>query len=268
LNDRQRLSDRLQAFVKSSSGGLGFVRGDLREAKAVAGRSIEGMREERDLLCIEDEGWSRLQPIAASLVALRAEAEGRHAGVLEAAEAATASGRLWFGAAFADGAPLVAPDTVEHVMLAQAKGRAPALRPIFGASTGCYPVGTGSNIARDMLLRGLYAPHLRGMLAHVPSEQVLVLLDSELKSDSNSTMRRVTDFLGLPSFDYSAVTENEIGEHFNRLYPRFEDASGWSLQGGYDAIPSDVATELAAFYAPFNRALERMLGRPTGWRKN
>lgn len=247
-----------------------MVKGDVRQARKAGAQAGAIGLETRDMVCIQDEGWARVQPIAAALAA-RERADdtepGRRADVVDVAERAGAeSGSLWFGAAFADAAPLVDTEVVEKVAAALSSGRTPTLRPTVGSTPGCWPQGTGSNIARDFLIRGMYAPHLRRLLGHLPRDRVLVLLDSELKQDANGTMRRVTDFLGLPPFDFASTTEESMGEHFARLYPRFEDASGWALQGGYEPIPKDVEAELAAFYRPYNRALEAMLGVKTGWK--
>lgn len=102
--------------------------------------------------------------------------------------------------------------------------------------------------ARNKLLAfGLYADALERWWRHVPRERLLVLLSEDLFGDEPGTVRRVTDFVGLPPHD---------GYDFSP-----------ANRGGYtDRVDPDLRARMRAFFEPHNQRLYELLGRDLGWR--
>lgn len=95
--------------------------------------------------------------------------------------------------------------------------------------------------------RGLYALQLALWLRVFPREQLLVL-DLDDFQDATGTQRQVNcafDFLGLPRHDVADTTRKNTR--------------------AYDAIPTESAAKLRAFYAPFNEQLFELVGRRFQW---
>lgn len=100
------------------------------------------------------------------------------------------------------------------------------------------------------LAPGIYAERLERWVKVWGRRRLHVYLSEDL--DDRGRCRRVMDelqrHLGLPHHDY--------GDYLDRRFNRAPPAQ----------IPAAIRTELRAFYAPCNRALERALGRPIEWR--
>lgn len=60
---------------------------------------------------------------------------------------------------------------------------------------------------RGMFSEGCYADDLDHVYAHFPREQVLVFLYDDLLADPQALARRITEFLGVPYFDYDKINE-------------------------------------------------------------
>jgi hypothetical protein len=91
---------------------------------------------------------------------------------------------------------------------------------------------------------GHYAEHLNRWLACFAREQFLVLSSEALFTDPSATLRRVTDFLGLPP--------------------------GPPVSGWYNAAPKEPHDDgtmraLRRYYAPHNERLVRLLGWRPAW---
>jgi hypothetical protein len=96
------------------------------------------------------------------------------------------------------------------------------------------------------LARGRYVDQLRAWLAHVPSDQLLILKSEEFFRDPPATVRRTTDFLGLPP---AALIERRV--HNEAAYP---------------ALPAATRRRLRACFAEKNAELEALLEEELGWR--
>ena len=94
--------------------------------------------------------------------------------------------------------------------------------------------------------RGIYLPQVRNWLRSFPAEQLLVLRSEDMYADPQAVVDQVTDFLGL-------------GRH------RLPTTRTFNASHHKSSVPEPVRSELAAFYAPHNAALEEFLGRPMGW---
>jgi hypothetical protein len=95
---------------------------------------------------------------------------------------------------------------------------------------------------------GLYAEQLEHYFELFPREQVLVLDSKQLMRETRPTLDRITDFLDLPSHEWSAYTLEMIG-----AYPYEEPLDG------------DFRAELRDFYRPHNERLYQLLGEDFGW---
>jgi hypothetical protein len=93
--------------------------------------------------------------------------------------------------------------------------------------------------------RGRYADQLAAWFAHFPRERLLVLRSEDLYADPAAVVRQVTDFLEL-----EPAPLGDARPHNERAYPPPEPA---------------LRKHLEATFAPANRALEDLLGRPFGW---
>lgn len=94
----------------------------------------------------------------------------------------------------------------------------------------CWPQGTGSNIVRDFVVRGLYLEQIKDYHKHFPREQLLILSDRELKDNTSAVLNRVFQFVGLPPLPAGMIDPKALNEQIERQWPGFESASGWHLQ--------------------------------------
>lgn len=94
--------------------------------------------------------------------------------------------------------------------------------------------------------RGIYLPQIKNWLRAFPGNQLLVVRSEDMYAHPQAVVTQVTDFLGLPQHQLPTTRT------FNASHVK-------------SSVPEPVRSELAAFYAPHNSALERFLGRPMGW---
>lgn len=94
--------------------------------------------------------------------------------------------------------------------------------------------------------RGIYLPQVRNWLRSFPAEQLLVLRSEDMYADPQDVVDQVTDFLGVDRHPLPTT------QTFNASHQK-------------SSVPEPVRSELAAFYAPHNAALEEFLGRPLHW---
>lgn len=93
--------------------------------------------------------------------------------------------------------------------------------------------------------RGLYAEQLDRWLEHYPADRFLLLSSEAFFAEPAATCARVFAFLELPDQALSGL----------RAYNRRE----------YAALDAGLRRELAARYAPHNRALAELVGEDYGW---
>ncbi len=94
--------------------------------------------------------------------------------------------------------------------------------------------------------RGIYLPQLKGWTTVFPREQLLVLRSEDMYLDTQATFDKVCDFLGVGQFNLPTT------QVFNASVAE-------------SALPEGPRAELAAFFAPHNRALEDHLGMTLDW---
>ena len=94
--------------------------------------------------------------------------------------------------------------------------------------------------------RGVYVEQIRRWLQHFPRSQLLVLPSEWLFGDPPAASAAAYEFLGLRPHRL---------EHYKPF-----------LQGNYErAMPADLRARLAAYFAPHNRELSRLLGQEFDW---
>jgi hypothetical protein len=95
------------------------------------------------------------------------------------------------------------------------------------------------------LARGRYAEQLAGWFAEYPRGQFLVLKFEDLARDPLGVLNATLGFLGLPP-----AAEVSLEARNTRKYPPMAETT---------------AARLREYFAPHNRQLEALLGRPMGW---
>ncbi|KAA8498973.1 Bifunctional heparan sulfate N-deacetylase/N-sulfotransferase 3 [Porphyridium purpureum] len=140
------------------------------------------------------------------------------------------------------------------------------------------------------VLRGMYLPQVQNLFELFAREQVLVLFDSELRSNPNESMSRIYAHAGMhPGHAYvdpAALSQQSLQRRLHAVLPEFGPISGWQLDSEtYDVRnktardPKDnrftafarerreVEDELCAFYSAFDAELEQLLQLgPLPWR--
>jgi len=136
-----------------------------------------------------------------------------------------------------------------ETMLKYIRLKCPEVQP-GGDPSAVYSCGysLGSEIIdNDTIISGLYEHHLRHWLNFFPPEQFLLLASDELFKDTEKTMARATDFLGLnryPPGKIARVTQ-QIGHHTHTRNKAPPDEQAMQL--------------LQEFYEPYNIKLRELL---------
>lgn len=94
--------------------------------------------------------------------------------------------------------------------------------------------------------RGIYHEEVARWLKHFPRNQFLFLSSEEFYKNPSTVYRQVTDFLKLKDY---------VPEKF-KVYNESSKS---------DPIPNNIRSMLAAFYAPHNEILFKMLGKRFEW---
>jgi hypothetical protein len=95
------------------------------------------------------------------------------------------------------------------------------------------------------LARGIYVDQLQRWAAAFPRAQILILKSEDLGLDPGSTLRRVTQFLGLPDWTPGR-------------YPKYNLAR-------YSDMDPATRQRLTGHFAPHNQRLYEFLGQDLGW---
>jgi hypothetical protein len=95
--------------------------------------------------------------------------------------------------------------------------------------------------------RGRYAEQLRRYLEYFDRSQLLVLSSEALRNDTESTMRRIWDFLGIPAqLDGLDLRPRRVGTYRTEISPETE-------------------RYLEGYFRPLNEDLYELLGEDFGW---
>jgi Sulfotransferase domain len=102
-------------------------------------------------------------------------------------------------------------------------------------------------IPTSYLTRGIYANQLERWMKYYPREQFLILKSEDFFKDTQSTFKHVTDFLGLPEYNFS-------------------ESKQWNV-GQYNGMEEQQREWLKVFFKPHNERLYQLLGRNFEWDK-
>eukprot|EP00047_Mylnosiga_fluctuans_P021222 m.102031 g.102031 ORF g.102031 m.102031 type:complete len:301 (-) comp8810_c1_seq2:41-943(-) len=130
---------------------------------------------------------------------------------------------------------------------------------------GCWPAGVTSDIRANFLIRGIYMEQIAHYLKYFRKEQLLVIADTDLRRNLNSTMQRVFRHTGLPEHDVTGINEDRLHRRMTLQWPQFEVQSGWDIHSRYDPMPDAIRDTLRQFYKPYNARLFSFVGRDFGW---
>ena len=137
---------------------------------------------------------------------------------------------------------------------------------------------------KNYFTRGLYSVYLERYLALFPREQLLIIQFDELKTDPDQVYRRCFEFIGVDPDamgDEPHAIANVRSVFANPLYnfvfkrpalaaklPSFiKRLLRWGPEIPYtpEPIEADVEARLRDYYAPYDRALESILGEAPYW---
>jgi hypothetical protein len=93
---------------------------------------------------------------------------------------------------------------------------------------------------------GLYFVYLQEWFKHFDQNQIFVTTSERLFDETSEVMKEIVEFLGLEPYQYKNL------EKFNEN----------KYSKSYD---SPTFTNIAEFYIPYNRSLEKLLGRKLNW---
>jgi hypothetical protein len=105
------------------------------------------------------------------------------------------------------------------------------------------------NLEAAILSHGFYAEQIERFYTYFPRKNILILENSELKSNTIGNLKKVEKFLGLQSHDWST----------SDLSPVFE--------GDYNHVTIEecISSFLSQYYRPHNQKLYKLLGKDYAW---
>ena len=79
-------------------------------------------------------------------------------------------------------------------------------------------------------------------------------------------LQSIFDQIGLTaSLEINEESWNTASEVFKRVYPSFEETTGWSADGSKEEMPAAIRDKLRAYYKRPNELLFELLGRRFDW---
>lgn len=121
------------------------------------------------------------------------------------------------------------------------------------------------HVVQSLVGRSLYTLPLEWWYALYPKDDLYVLCNEDLKYRSSESMSSVTEFLGLPSFDFSEVTS--AGMFNTGGNTGYDTVTKWDESAAADDIPisSELRNEYMEFVKPFNERLFKLIGKRCNW---
>jgi hypothetical protein len=125
------------------------------------------------------------------------------------------------------------------------------------------------HVVQSFIGRSLYTLPLEWWYALYPKDNLYVLCNEDLKYRSNESMSNVTEFLGLPSFDFSEVTGagmfNMGGNTGYDTVTKWDDSVGFASKTDDIPISAELRKEYMDFVKPFNERLFELIGKRCDW---
>ena len=129
-----------------------------------------------------------------------------------------------------------------------------------------HRAGPNTSSPEGIFDTGHYARDILRWHSAIPSEQILVLFHEDFVKDAVGEIDRVQQFLGLPWYNYSAITTTIDG--YTVLRGGVSKAT--SSSSHYSPMSTYAETLLDQYYRESNAKLMRLLDRrttPDGWPK-
>ena len=102
-------------------------------------------------------------------------------------------------------------------------------------------------IEKSPLGRGLYAQQLKIWFELFDRKQILILTSEELSTDTNKTMNKIFQFLGLPDYNISDTVKRNTANYTN--------------------MKTDTRKKLITFFSKYNQDLFKLLNQEFDWNK-
>jgi len=124
------------------------------------------------------------------------------------------------------------------------------------------------HVVQSIVGRSLYTLPLEWWYALYSVEDLHLVCNEDLKYHASETLSEVSDFLGLPAFDFSGVVSEgmyNVGENSG-----YDTATEWSTAekvSNKDNIPisAELREEYLSFVKPFNERLFKLVGKRCNW---
>lgn len=125
------------------------------------------------------------------------------------------------------------------------------------------------HVVQSLVGRSLYTLPLEWWYALYPREDLYVMCNEDLLYRSNESMTNVTEFLGLPSFDFSEVTGagmfNMGGNTGYDTVTKWGESVGFASATDDIPISAELRKEYMEFVKPFNERLFQLMGKRCNW---
>lgn len=123
------------------------------------------------------------------------------------------------------------------------------------------------HLVQSLIGRSLYVLPLEWWYALYPMRDLYIVCNEDLRYRTNDAMSDVSDFLGLPRFNYTNVTSTglyNVGGHRG-----YDTVTEWNETNdyAYDDIPisKELRKEYLDFVEPFNERLFQLTGKRCDW---
>lgn len=128
------------------------------------------------------------------------------------------------------------------------------------------------HVVQSIVGRSLYTFPLEWWYALYSRDDLYVVCNEELKHNGSIEMSKVSDFLGLPTFDFSGVLEEgmfNVGGNVG-----YDTITKWNpstiredLENRYGHIPisEELKRDYLEFVQPFNERLFQLIGKRCAW---
>ena len=122
------------------------------------------------------------------------------------------------------------------------------------------------------LRHGLYAQHLEKWLKFFPKEQLLIIHTKEFQNNTEITLAKTFDFLGLPKYKIKSVDKKKIRKIFSRggYESDVTQKTGSRTQTlfneqNYPEMKSETKKFLCNFFKPHNEKLFKIIEKRFDW---
>jgi len=124
------------------------------------------------------------------------------------------------------------------------------------------------HLVQSLVGRSLYSAPLEWWYALYRKEDLYLFCSEELRYRTSESMSDVSDFLGLPSFDFTPVVDEgmyNVGDQSGSA--EYDIATKWNATAVLDDIPisDELRKEYIDFMKPYNERLFELAGKRCDW---